>query len=156
MMRLIALVFALLIPSTSSYQERRIPVAVSRTGQDQVGKLFAAALKQELSDSMQYAPIHAEGIKNRLRFYIDLGTVDVVDNEPEQGKRSVVSVVVQDMGSPNSYPVAVIWYHKVVVVDRNAVGKIAKDLVEDIDARWCSYNKNSVGGCPKEKLYPQL
>jgi hypothetical protein len=48
------------------------------------------------------------------------------------------------------------WYHKLVVVEKNAVGKIAVELLEDMDARWCSYIKNSVGGCPKEKFYPQL
>jgi hypothetical protein len=32
------------------------------------------------------------------------------------------------------------------------VGKISNELLEDMDARWCGYIKNSAGGCPKEKL----
>jgi len=48
------------------------------------------------------------------------------------------------------------WYHKVIVVDKNAVGTVAKDLLDDMDARWCNYIKNSVGGCPREKFYPRL
>jgi hypothetical protein len=46
------------------------------------------------------------------------------------------------------------WYHKVLVVDQKTTGKIAKELLEDMDARWCNYIKSSVGGCPKEKLFP--
>jgi hypothetical protein len=156
MTRLIAVVFVLLIPCASSAQERRIPVSVSRTGQDQVGSLFAAALKRELSHSKQYEPMFTGGINTGFRLYVDLITVDVADKELEQGKRSVVSIVIQDFGLPNSYPVANMWYHKVVVVDKNAVGEIAKDLLEDMNARWCNYIKNSVVGCPKEKLYPQI
>ena len=90
--------------------------------------------------------------KSGLRFYVEFISVDVAEAASEQGKRSVVSVVIQDMGLPNSFPVADMWYHKAIVVDRQTVDKIAKDLLEDMDARWCSYIKNSVGGCPKEKL----
>ena len=73
-----------------------------------------------------------------------------------QGKRSVVSVVIEEFGVPNSYPVATMWYHKAIIVDKNLVGTIAKDLLYDMDARSCSHNKSSVGGCPKEKFYPQF
>jgi len=129
---------------------------VSHAGQDRVGSLFESALKQELSRSTRYVPRYSEGAKTKFEFHIDLSTVDVADNKPEQGKRSVVSVVIEDFGLPNSYPVATMWYHKVIVVDKNLVGTIAKDLLYDMDARWCSYIKNSAGGCPKEKLYPHL
>jgi hypothetical protein len=48
------------------------------------------------------------------------------------------------------------WYHKVIIVDKDSVGTFAKDLLFDMDARWCSYVKNSIGGCPREKFYPAL
>jgi hypothetical protein len=156
MLRLIAVILAVLIPSASLAQEQRIPVSVSRSGQDQVGSLFATALKQELLRSTRYALSDPGKIKNGLRFYIDLITVDPAESETERGKRCVVSVVIQDFGLPNSYPVADMWYHKVIVVDRNAVAKTAKELLEDMDARRCKYVKNAVGGCPKEKFPPRL
>jgi hypothetical protein len=151
-----AVILAMLVPCASLAQEQRIPVSVSRSGQDQVGSLFAKALEQELSRSTRYALSDPGRAKNGLSFYIDLITVDPAGSETEQGKRCVVSIVIQDFGLPNSYPVADMWYHKVIQLDRNAVAKIAKELLEDMDARWCQYVKNSVGGCPKETLPPRL
>jgi hypothetical protein len=154
MTRSIRLVLTLLLFPCLAHS-RKIPVSVSRTGQDYVGSLFTAALQKELSQSVAYAPVQTAGTDSGLRFYVELSTIEVADKKQDQGKRSVVSIVIQDMGSPNSYPVANMWYHKVIVVDTTTVGEIAKELLEDMDARWCQYNKNSVGGCPKEKLYPQ-
>jgi hypothetical protein len=156
MVRLIAIFFVLLVPHAGFAQQSRTPVYVSHTGQDRVGSLFEAALKQELSRSTRYVPRHYEGTKTKFEFHIDLSTVDVADNRSEEGKRSVVSVVIEDFGLPNSYPVATMWYHKLIVVDKNSVGTVAKDLLDDMDARWCNHIKSSVGGCPKEKFYPQL
>jgi hypothetical protein len=49
------------------------------------------------------------------------------------------------------------WYHKLIVVDRGSVDRLAKDLLEDMEARWCAYIRNmGPAGCPKEKLYPRL
>ena len=155
-MRLTAIFFVLLAPYAGFAQESRIPVYVSRAGQDRVGSLFETSLKQELARSTRYVPRHSEGAKTKFEFHIDLSTVDLADNKAEQDKRSVVSVVIEDFGLPNSYPVAAMWYHKVIVVDKNSVSTVAKDLLDDMDARWCNYIKNSVGGCPKEKFYPQL
>lgn len=156
MMRLIAIFLVLLVPCASFPQGSRTPVYVSHTGQDRVGSLFEAALKQELSRSARYAPQHSEEAKAQLEFHIDLSTVDVADNKSEQGKRSVVSVVIEDFGLPNTYPVETMWYHKVIVVNKDSVGAVAKDLLYDMDARWCGYIHNFVGGCPKEKLEPHL
>jgi hypothetical protein len=156
MMRLIALLFALLAPYIIFAQESRTPVYLSHTGQDGVGSLFEATLKQELTRSTRYVLLYSEGAKTKFQFHIDLSTVDVADAKSDQGKRSVVSVVIEEFGGRNTYPVATMWYHKVVVVDKTLVGAIAKDLLYDMEARWCSYNKNSVGGCPKEKFYPTL
>jgi len=82
----------------------------------------------------------------------ELATVDLADNDQQRGKSSAVSIVIEDMGLPYSFPVATKWYHKVVVVDRKTADKIAKELIEDMKARWCSYFKSSVDGCPNEKL----
>jgi hypothetical protein len=156
MMRLIAVVVILLIPYTSFGQESRTWVDVSRAGQDLIGSRFEAALKEELSRSTRYRPRHSDGAKTKFEFHIDLSTVDVSDIKAEQGKRSVVSVVIEDFGLPNSYPVATMWYHRVIIVDKDSVDTVAKDLLFDMDARWCSYIKNSIGGCPQEKFYPAL
>jgi hypothetical protein len=135
-------------------QERRIPVSVSRTGVDRVGSLFVAALNRELSHSIRYEPMPTEGIDKGLRFYIELVTVDLSNNGQERGKSSAVSVVIEDMGLPGSFPVATKWYHKVIVFDEKAADKVAEELMEDLDAGWCNHIKSSVGGCPKEKLHP--
>lgn len=156
MTQLIAVVLALLVPNASFAQESRTPVYVSHNGQDRLGLLFELALKQELSRSARFMPQHSESEKTKLEFHIDLITVDVAENKSEQGKRSIVSVVIEDFGLPNSFPVASMWYHKVLVVDKDSVGMVAKDLLYDMDARWCSYIKNSLGGCPKEKFQRPL
>jgi hypothetical protein len=151
---LLTAMFVLLIPFANAAQERKTPVSVSHTGKDQVGTLFAEAFGRALSHSALYEPL--SGNESGFRFYVDLTTVDAADTVPERGKRSVVSVVIQDMGLPNSFPVADMWYHKVIIVNRRQVEETAKKLLEDMDARWCSYIRNSVGGCPKEKLEPHL
>jgi hypothetical protein len=156
MMRLIAVVVVLLVPFTGFGQEPRTWVYVSRAGQDLVGSRFEAALKDELSRSTRYRPRYSEGAKTKFEFHIDLSTADVSDSKAEQSKRSVVSVVIEDFGLPNSYPVETMWYHKVIIVGKDSVGTVAKDLLFDMDARWCSYLKNSIGGCPKEKFYPAI
>jgi hypothetical protein len=156
MTRLIAIFLLLLVPCADFARESRTVVSVSRIGQDLVGSRFEAALNQELSRSTRYKQQHTEGVTTRREFHIDLVTVDAAYNKLEQGKKSVVSVVIEDFGVLNTYPVATMWYHKVITVDENSVDSVAKDLLDDMDARWCNYIKNSVGGCPKEKFYPQL
>ena len=155
-MRYIMAFLLFLAPCASLAQQSRTPVSLSRVGQDQVGALFQTALKQELAHSTRYIPRHAEGAKGKFEFDIELVTLDISDSEAQEGRRSVVSVVIEDFGLPNSYPVPDMWYHKVIVVDKDTVGRLAKDLLDDMEARWCSYIKDSVGGCPKEKLYPQI
>jgi hypothetical protein len=118
--------------------------------------MFEGALKRALTDSTRYMPKYSEQAQNKFELYVELVSVDVAENKPDEGKRSVVSIVIEEFGLPNSYPVATMWYHKVIAVDKNSVGTVAKDLLDDMDARWCNYIKNSVGGCPKEKFYPQL
>jgi hypothetical protein len=155
MTRLLAICFVLLLPGANFAQESRTPISVSRTGQDLVGSLFETALNTELSRSKRYVSRRPEGGTTRA-FYIDLATTDTADNKPEQGKKSVVSIVIQDFGALNTYPVPSMWYHKVIIVDKSSVVTVAKDLLDDMDARWCNTIRNSRGGCPKEKFYPQL
>jgi hypothetical protein len=95
------------------------------------------------------------GIEKGFRFYVEFITIDAADAAPEQGKRSLVSVVIEDMGRPDSFPVADMWYHKAIVVNRQMVNETANELLENMGARWCNYIKNSVGGCPREKFEPK-
>jgi hypothetical protein len=110
------------------------------------------ALKRALTHSTRCMPKYSEQTQDKFELYVELISVDVTESKSDEGKRSVVSVVIEEFGLPNSYPVASMWYHKVIVMDKNSVGTVAKDLLDDMDARWCNYIKNSVGGCPREKL----
>ena len=147
-------VLAPLMVCTVLAQQSKTPVSVSHIGEDQFGSLFVAALNRELSQSAKYERMAGPDVNKGLRFYVELVTVDVADDRRERGKRSAASVVIEDMGLPNTFPVATKWYHKVIVVDQQTAANIAKELVEDLDARWCNTIISSVGRCPKEKLYP--
>jgi hypothetical protein len=151
---LLPFIFTLLIPLSGAPQERKTPVSVGHTGKDQVGMLFVEAFNRELSHSTRYAPM-SESDKG-LRFFVDFISVDAADSAAEEGKKSVISVVIEDMGLPNSFPVPDMWYHKVIVVNRRSADETAKRLLEDMDARWCTYIHNFISGCPKEKLEPHL
>jgi hypothetical protein len=150
--RLFTFFLILLIPSTIAAPDRRFPITVVQRGSDQVGALFAGAFNRELSHSTRYGFAPSGVTPSGGEFFVELISVDAAVAAPEQGKRSVISLVIQEMGFPNSYPVADMWYHKVIVVDRTKVDKSAKDFLDDIDASFCNYTKNSVGGCPKEKF----
>jgi hypothetical protein len=154
MKRLLILVTALLIASTSVAQQAKIPVSVTHTDEDRVGIIFVEAFNRELSHSSRYQRMNEN--EKGLRFFVDLITVDASDIPAEEGKRYVVSVVIEQMGLPNSFPVSDMWFHKVISVNRSAVDATAKELLEDIDARWCTYLKDSPSGCPNEKFEPKL
>ena len=143
-------IFVLLIASTSLSQESKIPVSVLRTGEDKVGLLFVSALNRELSRSNTYRPMSRDGIDKGLRFYVELATIAVSGGH----HRSAISVVVEDMGLPSSFPVATKWYHKVILADPKTTDLAAKELVADIDAHWCNTIKNSIGNCRKETVPP--
>ena len=68
----------------------------------------------------------------------------------------MVSVVIEDFRLPNGFPVYTMWYHEVLIVDRDSAATVAKDLLYDMDARWCSHVKDSIGGCPQEKFAPKI
>jgi hypothetical protein len=101
MVRLIAVVVVLLVPFTGFSQEKRTWVYVSRAGQDLVGSRFETALKDEPSRSTRYRPRYSKVAKTKFEFHIDLSTVDVSDTKAEQGKKSVVSIVIEEFGLPD-------------------------------------------------------
>jgi hypothetical protein len=127
-------------------------VSVADIGKDPVGTLFVKTFERDITLSARYELI--KGPVKGFQFYVDILTTDAGDAAAEQGKRSVVSVVIEDMGLPDSFPVANMWYHKAFIVDRRSADQIAGELLEDLDAGWCRYIKNSIAGCPKEKLEP--
>ena len=154
-MKLLRILAAVLLFAFSAVaQQAKIPVSVGHTGKDRVGILFVEAFSRELSHSPRYQRMNEN--EKGLRFFVDFITVDVSDIPADEGKRSVISVVIEQMGLPNSFPVSDMWFHKVISVNRSAVDATAKELLEDMDARWCSFVKNWAGGCPNEKFEPKL
>jgi len=144
----------------------KTPVSVSRTGNDEVGSLLVAAITQELSKSPRYELMHGEpasdsaklGLKvsggpkeKGLEFFVELATADVAPNEHQRGTSSAISIVIESMGLPNSWPVPSMWYHKIVITNRQTVNAIAKQFVIDMDAHWCNTIMNSTGACPEEQ-----
>ena len=136
----------------------RIRIYISHNGSDQIGTAFLNVLKRELSLSGKYElGVEEESAKDRrLRFFINLNTMGVPSKINDRGQYSAVSVVVEDMGLPNSYPVPYMWYHKVFVLEPNHGDEMAKTLISDMDAHWCRIITDSVGGCPKESLSPMV
>jgi hypothetical protein len=154
MKHLMVLTIALLIASSATAQHSKTPVSIGHSGKDQVGSLLIEAFDREIGRSHTYERMSEK--EKGFRFYVDFVTVDASNKPTEEGKRSVVSVVIQEMGGSDSFPVPDMWYHKVITVTRSHVNATAIDLLEDISARWCNYIKNSVGGCPNEKFEPKL
>jgi hypothetical protein len=69
-------------------------------------------------------------------------------------RSSAASVVVEQMGLPNSWPVSIMWYHKVFLVKGDQLDELAQQFISDMNAHWCHYIKSSVGNCPKESIPP--
>jgi hypothetical protein len=134
----------------------KVPVSASSKGNDEVGALLLPAIHQELSKSTAYSfrrdePVSDAPEKKGLEFFIELATADAATNEQKHGSTSLVSIVIESMGLPNSWPVPDAWYHKIVIAKREAIKLIAKQFVSDMDAHWCNTMKSSVGGCPEEQ-----
>ena len=159
-------VCSLFCAGTVAQQLMKVPVSVSRKGNDEVGALLLAAINQELSTSTTDSLRRDEPLshsaklrfkvsdapeKKGLEFFIELATADAATNEQKHGSTSVVSIVIESMGLPNSWPVPDAWYHKIVITKREAIKLIAKQFVTDMDAHWCNTIKSSVGGCPEEQ-----
>jgi len=154
MNRVSIVVFALMVPLTVGAQDKKLPVSIKHFGKDQVGGLFAEAFEREVSNSSAYKRTSEQG--RGPEFYVELISVEPGATLSQQGRKSVISIVIQSFGFPNTFPVSDMWYHKVIVVDRHEVGKMAKVVLEDLNARWCNYIKSSVGGCPRERIEPAL
>jgi hypothetical protein len=55
---------------------------------------------------------------------------------------SVASVVIEEMGLPNSWPVPFMWYHKAFLLKANRLDELAQQFVADMDAHWCNHIKS--------------
>ena len=136
----VALVLLMFCTGVVAQRVMKTQVSVSRTGNDQVGSLFVAALNQELSKSIKYDLMHndeplSDSAKLRLKvsdspknkrpeFFIELATSDVATNEQKHGRASAISVVIESMGLPDSWPVPYMWYHKVILTNRETIRSI--------------------------------
>jgi len=128
-------------------------VYVSHHGEDRTGTQFLAAVKQELSKSSEFEVAYSEAyVQKRLRFYMEISTIEATPDR--SGNLSAVSVVIENMGLPNSYPVRFKWYHKVFLVETSKVNEMSRQFVADMGAHWCNTITNAVGNCPKELLFP--
>jgi len=91
--------------------------------------------------------------KRGFRLNVKISTLDV--SSPGQAEHSsAASVVVEEMGRPNSWPVPFMWYHKVFLVKGDRLDELAQQFISDMDAHWCNTIRNSVGNCPKESIPP--
>lgn len=127
---------------------------VTHAGQDAAGTQFVDAVKRALSRSGKYklANPNDSAHESGFRLYLDITTLDVASATAEQ--TSVASVVIQEMGLPNSWPVPFMWYHKAFLLKVNRLDELAQQFVADMDAHWCNTIKSSIGNCPKESIYP--
>ena len=130
-----------------------IPVFLSHEGTDGVGTQFMKEVRHELSKSKRFKLSSSDVPGQGLRFYVDVSTMDV-----STGNRShsVASLVIEEMGLPNSYPVPSLWYHKLILLEANRLSDVASQFLLDMDARWCRTIKDTSGGCPKEMLPPVI
>ena len=148
-------VLAILVCSTSFAQtpaERplrsKTEIYVTHTDHDRSGMRFAAAVKRALLKSGRYQVREDGGYYKGFKQYVEMSSLEVSPTI------SAVSVVIEDMGMPNSYPVSEMWYHKLFLVEPNRIDEMAAIFVEDIDASWCRHNHNYVANCPKELIEP--
>jgi hypothetical protein len=58
--------------------------------------MFDEALKRALTHSTRYMPKYSEQAQNKFGLYVELVSVDVAENKSDEGKRSVVSIVIQE------------------------------------------------------------
>jgi len=130
----------------------KIPIYLTHDGNDQDGAEFVASVKRALSTSKKYELVAPTRTFKGFVWHIELLTI--TDGTSNKEHSSVASVVIQEMGLPNSYPVASMWYHKVFVLESSRSDEIAKQFLADVDAHWCDHIKSLVGNCPRELLFP--
>lgn len=141
--------------SKKAHQTPKITVYVVHTGADAIGSQFVRSVEKELRQSNTYAlgVPNASAYDRDLRFYVDVVTTEI-PGARSGVKSSAVSIVVEEMGLPKSFPVPFKWYHKVVILDPVDAESVAAQFISDMNAHWCRTIKNSVGGCPSELLAP--
>lgn len=144
----------LLVAQSTALGQPKMPIYMTHIGNHQTGMRFESAFEKEISRSARYTLKTTDEHSQGPRFYIEFLTGDWADCESAAGESSVVSIVVETMGLPNSYPVPDKWYHKLIKVDRKDVPRTAALVLEDIDLSWCNNITNSGMACPKEKLSP--
>jgi hypothetical protein len=152
-MSMFLLAIILIAQSAGLGEKPKIPVSIDHKGDDSVGILFESALKQEISVSSRYRLLQDAKDNHELRFYVQILTDDRAEAKSTAGKSSSVSIVIEAMGFPNSYPVPDMWYHKLISVNRRDVPRMAKLFLEDMEASWCNEIKDSALGCPKQKFH---
>ena len=130
----------------------RIPVYISHVGEDGAGAQFVAAVERTLSRSEKYRLGVPGTDEHGFQLYVDLLTLDA--DSKNVGASSVASVVIEEWGLPNSWPVLYMWYHKVFPVEGSRADETARQFLADMDAHWCNHIKSSVGNCPRETLNP--
>ena len=131
-----------------------MPVYVTHAGQDATGIQFVDAVKRALSKSDKYklANPNDSATYRGFKLHLDIATLDVASATAEHP--SVASIVIEEMGLPNSWPVPFMWYHKAFLVKANRLDELAQLFIADMDAHWCNTIKNSIGNCPKESISP--
>jgi hypothetical protein len=157
-------VCSLFCAGTVAQQLMKVPVSVSRKGNDEVGARLLAAINQELSTSTTDSLRRDEPLshsaklrfkvsdapeKRGLEFFIEWQRLML--QRTNRNMEALPPYPSSSMGLPNSWPVPDAWYHKIVITKREAIKLIAKQFVTDMDAHWCNTIKSSVGGCPEEQ-----
>lgn len=141
------LVCALSLIATAPAQMARSSAGVRQTGSGAIGPLLKQALQNEFKKS---GYLDADQAKEGFKHFVELVTLDA--GATRDGESSFVSVVIRSMmpgdGTANQ------WYHKVILVKRAEVPRIATRLIADMEASWCNEIRNSPGPCPPEEPWP--
>lgn len=150
-MRSIPVLFALFMASIAWGQHMKTPVYLHHRGEDQIGSRLVSALKAELEQSTKYEPAPADLPREGTKLFLEIVTVDGSCKGQEPGRRSAVSVVIEYMIHGESQ-IPAMWYHKIMLVEREGVDDAARTLLTDMGAKWCRTVKSSGNSCPKELL----
>jgi hypothetical protein len=142
-MRILVLFVLLLIPSLATAQDTRPAVAVSHSGDDQVGRQLAYAIRERLGRSTLYRLIES---RQSPAFTISLVTLD--DSVNGQGLASGVSVaylVRNDLPFVSGNPQT--WYellleHTLHTVGRSRVELAANNIIANLDRSIADYRRD--------------
>lgn len=99
-MRLALLLVFLLAPGLCLAQSKRVPVAVSHSGEDQVGRSFAFALKEAIRRSQSF--ILVDDDLTGPRIIVRVVSVDGSDNQKGASSAIALAVVYDSVDTPGS------------------------------------------------------